>query len=88
MPMQAQMGGGGISPTHSNLGTGRGELSAPRPGRFTHGKDPVPNMQEAGWASGTIRKMLPPPGFNLRTVQPVASRYIDYDVLAFIHYSV
>ena len=26
----------------------------PRPGRFTPGKDPVPNVQEAGWAPGPI----------------------------------
>jgi hypothetical protein len=85
MPMQAQRGGGSTAPTHPNLGTGRGELSAPRPARFTHGKYPVPNVQEAVWASGPIPKMSPPPpGFNPRTVQPVASRYIDYDVLEFI----
>ena len=28
--------------------------SAPRPGRFTPGKDPVPIVQEAGWAPGTV----------------------------------
>ena len=28
----------------------RGEWSTPRPGRFTPGKDPVPIVQEAGWA--------------------------------------
>ena len=27
--------------------------------------------------SGRVRKILPPPGFNPRTVQPVASRYTD-----------
>jgi len=27
--------------------------------------------------SGQVRKFSPPPGFNPRTVQPVASRYID-----------
>ena len=36
--------------------------STPRP-CFTPGKDPVPIVQEAGWA---------PPGFDPRTVQPVA----------------
>jgi len=59
MPMQAQRGGGGIAPTHPNLGTGMGELSAPRPGRFTHGIYPVLNVQEAGWASVPIPKMSP-----------------------------
>ena len=31
-----------------------GEWSAPRPGRFTLGKDPVPTVQEAGWAPGPV----------------------------------
>ena len=31
-----------------------GGWSAPRPGRFTPGKDPVPVVQEAGWASETV----------------------------------
>ena len=28
--------------------------SAPRPGRFTPEKDPVPIVQEAGWAPGPV----------------------------------
>ena len=28
--------------------------------------------------SGQVRKISPPPGFDPRTVQPVASRYTDY----------
>jgi hypothetical protein len=28
--------------------------SAPRPDRFTPGKDPVPIVQEAGWAPGPV----------------------------------
>jgi hypothetical protein len=31
-----------------------GEGSASRPGRFTPGKDPVPIVQEAGWAPGLV----------------------------------
>ena len=31
-----------------------GECSTPRPGRFNPGKDPVPIVQEAGWASGPV----------------------------------
>ena len=31
-----------------------GGWSAPRPGRFTPGKDPVPFVQEAGWAPGAV----------------------------------
>jgi len=33
---------------------GGGEGSTPRPGRFTPGKDPVPIVQEAGWAPGPV----------------------------------
>jgi hypothetical protein len=32
--------------------------------------------------SGRVRKISPPPGFDLRTVQPVASRYTDCFTLA------
>ena len=31
-----------------------GGWSTPRPGRFTPGKDPVPVVQEAGWAPGPV----------------------------------
>jgi hypothetical protein len=30
--------------------------------------------------SGRLPKISPPPGFDPRTVQPVASRYTDYDI--------
>ena len=33
---------------------GGGGWSATRPGRFTHGKDPVPVVQDARWAPGPI----------------------------------
>jgi len=53
----------------------------PRP-LFTPGKDPVPIVQEAGWAPGLVwtgvENITPPQGFDPRTVQPVASRYTDY----------
>jgi len=49
---------------------------------FTPGKDPVPILQEAGWAPWPVwtdaEKYRLPPGFDPRTVQPVASRYTDY----------
>ena len=57
-----------------------GGWSAPRPGRFTAGKDPVPIVQEAGWVLGPVwtgAENLSPLGFVPRTVQPVASRYTD-----------
>ena len=31
-------------------------MSAPHPGRFTPGKDPVPIVKEAGWAPGSVWK--------------------------------
>ena len=31
-----------------------GGWSTPRPVRFTLGKDPVPNVQETGWAPGPV----------------------------------
>ena len=49
--------------------------------QLTPGKDPVPVVQEAGWASGPVwtgAENLAPPGFDPRTVQPVGSRYTDY----------
>ena len=59
---------------------GWGVSVTPRP-LFTPGKDPVPIVQEVGWAprAGLDRceKSRPPPGFEPRTVQPVASRYTD-----------
>jgi len=52
----------------------------PRP-LFIPGKDPVPIAQEAGWAPGPVwigAENLAPPGFDPRTVQPVASHYTDW----------
>jgi hypothetical protein len=51
------------------------------PAASTPWKDPVPTVQEAGWAPGRVRtgaENSPPPGFDPRTVQLVASRYTDY----------
>jgi hypothetical protein len=60
-----------------------GEGSASRPDRsLPPGKDPVPIVQEAGWAPGPVwtnaENLAPPTGLDPRTVQPVASRYTDY----------
>ena len=60
----------------------RGEESASRPGRSL----PPENTQYPLYRrlsgpqgrSGQVRKISFPPGFDLRTVQPVASRYTDY----------
>ena len=40
-------------PFHDH-GTRRGEGSASRPGRFYPGKEPVPIVQEDGWAPGPV----------------------------------
>ena len=45
------------------------------------GKTQNPLYREAGWAPGQVwtcaENFAPPPGFDPRTVQPVASRYTD-----------
>jgi hypothetical protein len=48
---------------------------------FTSGKDPVPIVQEAAWAPGLVwtgAENLAPPGFDSRTIQPIASHYSNY----------
>ena len=51
----AQRVGRGIALLYHNRGTRRGWVvsSTPRP-HFTPGKDPVPIVQEGGWASGPV----------------------------------
>jgi hypothetical protein len=58
---------------------GWGVSVTPRP-LFFPGKDTVPIVQEARYQgrSWQVRKISPPPGFDPRTVQPVASRYTDW----------
>ena len=80
----AHRGSRGIALLFHDHGTRRGwgVSSAPRP-LFTHGKDPVPIVQESACVPGLVwtgaeNFAPPPPGFDPRTVQPVASRYTDY----------
>jgi len=40
-----------------------------------------------GW-SGWVQKTLPPPGFDLRAIQPIASHYTDYAILADVTLSI
>jgi hypothetical protein len=47
-------GSRGIALPILNLGPRKGGRLASRPGRFTPGKDPVPIVQEAGWAPGPV----------------------------------
>ena len=77
----AHMGSRGIALLFKDRGTRRGwgVSVTPRP-LFTPGKDPV-HVQEAGWAPGSVwtgEENLVPPGFDRRTVQAVASHYIDW----------
>ena len=53
------------------------------PAAFIPGKDPVPIVQGGPQGrSGRVRKISPPPGFDPRTVQFVASRYTDWAIVA------
>ena len=57
-------------------------MSASRPGRsLPPGKTPYPLYRRLGGTQGwpgQVWKISPPPGFNPRTVQRVASRYTDW----------
>jgi hypothetical protein len=65
----------------SDLGTKRGEELASRPGRFLlPGKTRYSLYRRLGGPqgrSGQVRKISPPPGFDPRTVQPVASHHTE-----------
>jgi hypothetical protein len=58
-----------------------GEGSASHPGRsLPPGENRYPLYLRLGGSkgrSGQVRKISPPPGFDPRTAQPVASRYTD-----------
>jgi hypothetical protein len=64
----------------------RGGWWTPRPGRFTPRKEtryPVyRRLSGPQGRCGRVRKISPPPGFDTRTVQPVASRYTDWAIAA------
>ena len=63
-------------------GIRRGERSGSRSVRFlSPGKTRYPLYRRLGGPqdrSGHLRKISPPPGFGLQTVQPVAIRYTEY----------
>ena len=67
---------------HEQTALEGGEGSASRPGRSSlPGKTQYPLYMRLGGPqgrSGQVWKISPPPGFDPRTVQPVASRYTDY----------
>jgi len=62
-----------------------GGWSTTRPGRFTPGKDPIPLYRRLDEAQGRyrrVRKILPSPGLDPRTVQLVASLHTDWAIPA------
>ena len=71
----------GIALPFHDHGTRRGEGSVSRDSRsLPPGKNRYPLYRRLGGPhgrSGQVRKISPPPGFDPRTVQPVASRYTD-----------
>jgi len=79
----AHKGNRGIALLFLEHGTRRGEGSGSRPGRsLPPGKTRYPLYGRLGGPqgrSGQVRKISPPPppGFDPRTDQPVASRYTD-----------
>jgi hypothetical protein len=81
---KAQGGRRGIATLSLTLALYRGGWLSTHPGRFTHGKKTrypfYKRLDGSQGLSGPVRKILPPPGFDTRTVQPVASRYTDYAV--------
>jgi len=77
----AHRGSRGIALLFHNHGTRRGwgVSVTPRP-LLPPGKTRYPLYKRLGGPqgrSGQVRKISPPPGFDPRTVQPVASRYTD-----------
>jgi len=81
-PGVAQRVGRGIALLFQDCGTRRGWVvsSTPRP-HFTPGKEPVPILQEAGWAPGPVwtgAENFVPTGIRSRTVQSVVNRYTDW----------
>jgi hypothetical protein len=78
--MASKVGTGIALPFHDR-GIRRGWVVSSTPqSYFAPGKDPIPIVQEAVWAPGPVwtAENLAPPGFDLRTVQPVVSRYTDW----------
>ena len=63
-----------------------GVWSTPHPGRFTPGKETwYPLYRRLGGPQGRcgrVRKISPPPGFDHRTVEHVASHYTDWAIPA------
>ena len=80
-PGVAQRVGRVITLLFHDCGTRRGwVVSSKSQPHFTPGKDPVPILQEAGWAPGLPEQEenLVPTGIRSWTFQPVVSRYTNW----------
>ena len=79
---KAHRGSRGLALLFLDLSIRRGEGSASRSGRsLPLRKTRYPLYRRLGGSqgrSGQVQKISLPPGFDPRTVQPVASRYTDY----------
>ena len=64
-----------------NFGPRWGGWLTPLPGLFTPGNEArYPSYRRLGGTQGLcgqVRKISPPPGFDRRTIKPIASRYTD-----------
>jgi hypothetical protein len=80
----------GIALPNHDHGTRRGEGSVSRPGRsLPPEKTRYPLYTRLGGPQGRpgqLRKISSPPGLDPRTVQPLASRYTDYDTRPTLKY--
>jgi len=59
------------------------------PATLLLGKSRYPLYTRLGGPQGRsarVHKISPPPGFDPRTIQPVASRYTDWAIPAKVHY--
>ena len=82
--MKAQSGSSYSSTLSLVSGLDGGEWSVPRPGRFSPWKEtryPLYwRLDGRQGRSGRVRKISPPPSFDPRTFQPVASRYTGWAI--------
>jgi hypothetical protein len=83
-PIQAQRGGKVIAPTNFPLGTRTWVVSTTLRPLYSR-KDPLPLNNRLDGPVRTARRSRPLLGFDRGTIQPVASRYADYAILA-VHY--
>ena len=70
----------------SALDAGKGVVNTPLRPLYPRERKPVHTVKRLGvesqGRSGRVRKISPPPGFDPRTVQPVANRYTEYAIPA------